>query len=324
MIKLLGTVGRGFDAFEGAWESERARKTIGLLLVAVFGGTLLAAEVTRQGWAQEPWASLLPSSHFQAIGAVFTALLVVEAVALTLALPRSIAEATGKQFELFSLILLRAAFKEIGRLPEPITWVSAREPMLFALADAGGALLVFGGVVLYERLQRHRRITAGEDEQRQFVLIKKVIAAGLLFAFAWIALDDAARSLLGRPTYPFFETFFTVLIFSDVLIVLVSLRYADRYAIVFRNAGFALSTVVLRVALVAPPLVNVGLGLAATAFVVVLTMAYNAAMGPVETAEPAPASSPLPADALPHEADALPHEADAPPRETGAAAGQSA
>ena len=63
-----------------------------------------------------------------------------------------------------------------------------------------------------------------------------------------------------------FDAFFTALIFADVLVVLISLRYTDTYAVVFRNAGFALATVVLRLALVAPAVPGVLLGVGATAF----------------------------------------------------------
>lgn len=59
--------------------------------------------------------------------------------------------------------------------------------------------------------------------------------------------------------------------------MLISLRYTDTYAVVFRNAGFALATVVLRLALVAPAYVKVLLGLGATDFVIALTAAYNRA-----------------------------------------------
>ena len=83
--------------------------------------------------------------------------------------------------------------------------------------------------------------------------------------------------MVGDDPYPFFDAFFTALIFADILLVLVSLRYTDTYAVVFRNAGFALATVVLRLALVAPPYVNVALGVGATAFVIALTLAYNRA-----------------------------------------------
>ncbi|MEM1117777.1 MAG: hypothetical protein AAF845_17980 [Bacteroidota bacterium] len=266
---------RLFDRFEQAWSSAPARRATGTALVLLFLGALLAVEMNRQGWLPASVAPYVSTSHFAAISLVFTALLLVEVVELVLALARSVATAVGAQFELFSLILLREAFKELGKLPEPIVWADAQDPILHALADAVGALLVFVGVIAYTRLQRHQRITANEGEQRRFVQTKKVLALALLAAFVVAAIDDAWRLVADDDPYPLFEAFFTALIFADVLVVLISLRYSDTYAVVFRNAGFALATVVLRLAIVAPVYINAALGVGATAFVIGLTASYN-------------------------------------------------
>ena len=270
-------INRTFDAVDAWWESDGVRRASGTALVVLFLGALVVIEARRQGLLPGALAAHVSESHFAAISLAFTALLVVEVVALVLALARSVAASVGVQFELFSLILLREAFKELGKLGEPVVWEAAREPVAHALADAGGALVVFVGVVVYTHLQRHRRITTSDAEQARFVTAKKAVALGLLVAFVAAGLDDAWRAVTGADPYPFFDTFFTALIFADVLLVLVSLRYTDTYAVVFRNAGFALATVVLRLALVAPPYVNVGLGVGATAFVVLLTVVYNRA-----------------------------------------------
>ncbi|MEM0962951.1 MAG: hypothetical protein AAGK21_10505, partial [Bacteroidota bacterium] len=253
----------------------RTRKATGSILVVVFVVALIVVEFNRQGWLPDPLAQRISTSHFAAISLAFTALLLMEVVELILALGRSVSTSVGAQFSLFSLILLREAFKEIGKLPEPIVWEASRDAIFHALADATGALLVFVGVTMYARLQQHRRITASDSEQRQFVQAKKVLALALLAAFAIAAVDDAWRIVANDDPYPLFEAFFTALIFADVLVVLISLRYTDTYAVVFRNAGFALATVILRLALVAPVYVNVALGVGATAFVIGLTAAYN-------------------------------------------------
>lgn len=189
----------------------------------------------------------------------------------------SVATSVGAQFELFSLILLRDAFKKIGHLGEPVVWARDGNAIIRALADAGGALFVFLGVVAYTHLQRHRRITVNETDRARFVQIKKVLAIGLLSVFIAAGIEDTWRIVTQDNPYPSFDAFFTALIFVDVLVVLISLRYSDTYAVVFRNAGFALATVVLRLAFVAPAYVNVALGAGATAFVIVLTAVYNRA-----------------------------------------------
>jgi hypothetical protein len=271
----LGISARVFDYVERAWTSPRARRAKGTVLVLLFIVALVVVEANRQGWLPEPLASRISTSHFAAISLAFTALLLVEVVDLVLALARSVASSVGAQFELFSLILLREAFKEIGKLPEPVVWAASRDAIFHALADGAGALLVFVGVIVYTRLQRRRRITESETEQNRFVQAKKALALALLAAFAIAAVDDTWRLVADDDPYPLFEAFFTALIFADVLLVLISLRYTDTYAVVFRNAGFALATVILRLALVAPVYVNAALGVGATAFVIGLTAAYN-------------------------------------------------
>ena len=274
---LLTLARRAFDRLDAAWESPAARRGTADALVVLFAGTLVAVEANRRGLLPAGLGGLVPRSHFAAIGAAFTALLLVETIGLVLALADSVAGSVGKQFELFSLILLRDAFKAIGGLGEPVEWATAEASVRVALADGAGALVVFAGVVLYDRLQRHRLITVGGGDQQRFVTAKKAIALALLAAIAVAGLDDARRYLTGADPYPFFDRVFTALIFADVLLVLVSLRYTSTYAVVFRNAGFALATVVLRLALVAPGLPGVALGIGATAFLLALAWLYNRA-----------------------------------------------
>ena len=44
----------------------------------------------------------------------------------------------------------------------------------------------------------------------------------------------------------FFEQFYTVLIFADILVVLLALRHSFAYDLVLRNSGFAAATVLIR------------------------------------------------------------------------------
>ena len=74
---------------------------------------------------------------------------------------------------------------------------------------------------------------------------------------------------------PVFPTFYTILIFDDFLLVLISLRYTATYHLLFRNSGFALVTLLIRVALSSPPYVNVALGVIAALFCLGLVWAYN-------------------------------------------------
>jgi hypothetical protein len=252
-----------------------------VLIVVAFLGALVAIELGRRGWLPAGLPARLPRSHYGAVVLAFNGLLVLELVALVFALAGSVASSVGKQFELLSLILLRKAFLELSTFGEPVEWSLAARTLPHVLADLAGALVVFVLVALYYRVLRHRAIAVGDD-QAAFVAGKKVVALLLLAAFVLGAADSAWRGLvLGQETR-FFEVFFTILIFSDILLVLLSLTYSADYRVVFRNSGFAASTMMIRLALTAPPFVNAALGAGAAAFALVLALAYER-LGPHAT-----------------------------------------
>jgi hypothetical protein len=89
-----------------------------------------------------------------------------------------------------------------------------------------------------------------------------------------LGFDRNNRSAAGASP-SFFEIFYTLLIFADVMIVLISLRYSVAFPVVFRYFGFAVATVLIRLALTAPRVVDAGPGVMATLFAIALTWVYN-------------------------------------------------
>jgi hypothetical protein len=285
MRSLLRLNARLHDAVDGWWESTAMRRAVGYGLMIAFVGAVALIEASRQGWLPAPMDGL-PTNHFYAFDVAFTIFLGVEIVGLVLGLAKSIANSLGKQFEVFSLILLRQSFKELVYFEEPIQWTladdSARQAVQYVVADALGALLVFVTVGFYYRLQRHQSITDSPAELRRFVAAKKLVANALLATFVGLAAFAAVDFLQGGTAIAFFDTFYTVLIFSDVLIVLISFRYSTTYTVVFRNFGFAAATVMVRLALAGPHYVDALLGWGATLFAVGVTAAYNFVVPDVE------------------------------------------
>ena len=274
-IPILRAGSAIYELLEQRWHGWRTQRVLGMTLVALFLSSLIVIELNRRGWLPAPLSRTITTSHFGAVDVAFTFLLVIEVFALIFALARSVADSVGKQFELLSLILLRKAFLEFGEFGEPIEWANAAGTIPEILADTVGALLIFVSVGLYYRLQRHRPIVADERERGSFIMAKKCVALVLLFAFAFIAIY---RLAMGGPyfdVYRFFEIFYTVLIFSDILIVLISLVYTSNYHVVFRNSGFAAATVMIRLALTAPAFVSAALGLGGALFALGVSLAYN-------------------------------------------------
>jgi hypothetical protein len=279
MSRFLLWADRLFDVLAERWEGRRARTATAWVLIASFFAALVVIELSRQGLLPSLLGARVPTSHFYAIDVAFTLFLVVEVLGLVFGLATSVADALGKQFEIFSLILLRQAFKELVYFEEPIQWslgdAASRQAVQYVLADAAGALLIFAAVGVYYHLQRHRRITETEAEQRRFVAAKKVLALTLLAIFLGLGAWTVADYVLYGESYPFFDAFYTLLIFSDVLIVLISLRYSSTYHVVFRNSGFAAATVMIRLALAGPRYYDALIGFGAALFAIGLTAAYN-------------------------------------------------
>lgn len=264
-----------FDRLRDGWESHAAHRRIGTVLVVAFLGSIAAIELNRLGLVPAPLSHGMTTNHLGAIYVAFTLLLFVEVVGLVFALARSVADAVGKQFELFSLILLRKAFMELSAFGEPIRWEDTAGAVPVITADVGGALLVFVVLGFYYRVQRHVPISADVDDQASFVAAKKLLALGLLATFVVLVANGVVDTVLTGSNHSIFENFYTVLIFTDILVVLISLRYSAAFAVVFRNSGFAAATVLLRLALTAPVYVNALLGLGAAVFALSLSLAYN-------------------------------------------------
>jgi hypothetical protein len=273
--RMLALAEGGYDRVERFWAVARTQRRVGSLLTAAFVLALLTIEAGRRGWLPAGLAGRVPDNHFYAVDLAFTLLLLFEVITLVLTLAQSVSLAVGKQFEILSLILVRHTFKEFTAFPEPVTWEAVRPALPDMAAVAAGALSIFVGLGFFYRQQRHLPLSADPDERWSFVASKKLVSLGLLLLLIAIGAGDALRLLRGEETYPFFETFYTVLIFSDVLLVLLALRYSSTYAIVFRNSAFAVSTVFLRLALTSPPLVKAGLGVGALLLALAVTVAYH-------------------------------------------------
>ena len=276
---LLSGTGSFFDLLEERWQKLTTQRRVASALVIVFLAGLALVEARRIPWLSPELTDRLPSNHFEAILLPFTLLLLAEVISLVFAIVQSVAIAVGKQLEIMSLILIRQSFKELTYFPEPIVWdltsgeITRR--VLYILSDASGALIIFALLVIYFRMQTHQPISRDPDDQSSFVGAKKLIALALLASLAVIAADVVRLWVTTGTERSFFEIFYTLLIFADVLIVLISLRYSVAYPVVFRYFGFAVATVLIRLALTAPRVVDAGLGVVATVFALALTWVYN-------------------------------------------------
>ena len=264
-----------FDPIHTWWESGATRRRVATLLILVFLGGMLGIELGRQGMLPPALARITPGNHFHAVELAFTLVLILEVVSLVFTLPCSFSRAVGKQFEVLALILLRSSFKELVHFHEPVV-LTDLEPLYHILSDGVGALLVFALLGLYYRLHRPKEDDHQVESLYAFVAAKKMVSLVMLAAFTGMGLFNGWSWLRGAERLDFFAAFYTLLIFSDILLVLIAQRYLPSFQAVFRNSGYALATLLIRLALAAPPYVNAALGVGSAAFAVALTLANNA------------------------------------------------
>ena len=271
----LAWVRRVYRWLHRGWDSRRVQQGVATALVITFVGALLLIELRRLGLLPFEW---IPSNHFHAIRLGFNLLLVVEVVGLVFGLTGTPGRTLGRQFEILSLILLRQSLKELVHAPEPLQWEALREFVWPMVADAAGAVAVFALVGLFYRLQREGDEESAERTPELFAASKEAVALAVLLIFVLLAglgISDALFRHEGAAAYDsFFATLYTVLVFADLTIVFLSLRHSFSYESVFRSSGYAVVTVLIRIALTAPPYLSAALGVGATVLGIALAAAY--------------------------------------------------
>jgi hypothetical protein len=202
------------------------------------------------------------TNYLAAIYTPFSFILFYEVLMLIAALPQSTTQSIAKQYEIVSLIFIRQFFKSIAELDDIGKLAQLSPDVLPVFLDVGAGLVMFLLVTIFLHAGRRRvgpdTLPVESDELARFITRKKTIALGLtvlllalaayrLFEFSLEALQGSGAS---ADTNSFFYTdVFTVMIFTDVLIVILSLAVSDRYELVFRNAAFVISTILIRFSL---------------------------------------------------------------------------
>jgi len=218
----------------------------------------------------------LDRNFLHAVYTPFSFILFYEVLLLVLALPQSHTSSIGKQYEIVSLIVIRRVFKDIGEFRDPATWLSQLDEALMVLMDMGAAVLMFVLVTAFHRIRQTVIHTNPQDDLNRFVSLKKSVAVllcGTLLMLAaysllhWFGdvLTLRADEIVQRTELDlfFFPAFFEFMIFTDVFLLIISLPFYERYEYVIRNAGFVISTVLLRFSLSTPKPYDLAVGLIA-------------------------------------------------------------
>ena len=264
-----------FDGFSNLWHNHKTEKILGTSIAFAYLFDIILIFLNNQDFLPHIISSHIQHNYYDAITVAFNLLLFFEVISLIITLPQSFSNSLVKQFEILSIILLRHAFEEIEIIEKSLSQNNIIENLYHMGSDSLGALAIFGGILVIKKLQKHRDVTRSKSEKNRFLKIKKAIAFILILVFTYFFFYDLRLFFNNNITFDFFKTFYSILILSDILMVLISLRYSQSYIVLFRNSGFAFATVLLRIALSSPVYINAFIGVAAIVFSIAIVLIYS-------------------------------------------------
>ncbi|MDR9400906.1 MAG: hypothetical protein RI558_05740 [Psychroflexus sp.] len=277
--------------------SEDSRKTVEKFFVIfaivsflIHLGTILLIDV---GVLETPKNNSLIISPLSSIYTPFSFILIYEVYLLVFYLPKSMTNYIGKQYEIITLILIRKIFYDLSKLKLTSDWFKTEADLQFTY-DIIGVLLLFTLIFLFYKLSaNYRKITLYKkvdlnDKTKRFIRIKTVMANLLvpvvfvlaLYSFGEWLLDstievkDITQSIKDVNSI-FFDDFFTVLILTDVLLLLISFFQTDVFSRVIRNSGFIISTIMIKLSFSADGIINNVLIVCAVGLGVLLLLIFN-------------------------------------------------
>ena len=198
-------------------------------------------------------------SYLDALYTPFSIILAYEVYELIRAIPESFSNSIGKQFEVVTLLVVRDIFKNLADLGGADNVIIDADVAFIAIEAV--AFIVLFGTALYFRAQTSdSKVLRHEDASIQaFVQQKKHLACALVIVYILVALYSFTTWLTGvvdgdtgLSRTVFFSDFFTWLIVSDIVILLVSYKHITDFPQLARNTGFILSTVIIRVGIGIP------------------------------------------------------------------------
>lgn len=259
------------DILKKFWHRKTTQKTMSHFLILIFLTSLTAIEFNRQGMLPPTLGAHLSFSHYEAIYIVFQLVLYIEIISMIFTLPDSMSQAVGKQFEILALIFLRNAFKQLSDLTEPLSLTHHIDVVYHIFAYGFGALAIFGLLGFYSAMLPglEKTVAPGPDLNR-FISAKKTVAFCMLLIFFGLGGYDLLLKIQGAG-FDFLLSFYTVLIFSDILMVFLAQGVLPQFHAVFRNSGYALAALLMRLCLATENYYSVAIGLSSMLFALLLT-----------------------------------------------------
>jgi len=213
----------------------------------------------------------LLKNPISAIYTPFSFILIYEIFLLVYYLPRSFTTSLIKQFEIICLILIRKVFNDVTLIDFPNASFDDSS-LINLLVDLGCVLLLMLIIVWFHKTNRRIIELTSQtvtEEKETFPHFKKAIAVILLIVillfsvihlidFVYLEINDEhlIKGMNNNLNTIFYQDFFTLLILSDVLILLLSYGLTSNHFKLLRNTGFVISTILLRLSFGAQGVMN--------------------------------------------------------------------
>ena len=278
-----------FDKLLSATVKEKTEKTILTIAIVSYLVHLLIIVLNTQGVFH------LEEKFFKnpiaAIYTPFSFILIYEVYLLIFFLSKSTTIYIGKQYEIITLIVIRRIFKDITYVELTSDWFKDKNDLQFTFDVITSLILFYIIYLFYKKVNRPittLRLKSESSKVIQFVQLKKIMSVLLVPVFiilavytltSWLSvmLSDYQNGVLAfkKINAIFFDEFFTVLIIVDVLILLFSFYYSDKFHKIIRNSGFVISTILLKISFLSDGIINNLLIVGAVLFGYLILIVHN-------------------------------------------------
>jgi hypothetical protein len=277
-----------FDKLLSEETREKTEKIILKIAIVSFFIHLAIIFFMKFDFIDFPANSELLRNPISAVYTPFSFILIYEVYLLIYYLPKSFTTYITKQYEIITLIIIRKLFKDLSALELTADWFEIKGDLQFTY-DLVASLLLFYLIYLFQKQGKRKAIPGLTIKPviEKFVDKKKLIAVilvPLFFIMASYTLIDWSTgiSLLSNtvPSFDsinnlFFDQFFTVLILVDVVLLLISFFYTDKFHKIIRNSGFVISTILIRMSFGVSGLISTVLIIVAVLFGLAIIVIHN-------------------------------------------------
>jgi len=230
-------------------------------------------------------------NYLAAISTPFNFILFYEVLTLIAALPESTTRSIANQYEIVSLIFIRDVFRDIARAGDLVTEHKLTQETMPMFLDMWAGFLMYLLVAVFKHVAQRREPSSAKAipsrETLRFIAQKRLIAAGLAILLLAMAAYNLSIFLMGvgrmvatgqgglAGTTTFYNDVFTVMIFTDVLVLILSLVNSGQYEMVFRNAAFVVSIILIRFSLTEGYPYGAPLAIVAMLFGILTLLVFN-------------------------------------------------